>query len=113
MKIKINNTEYELNFGIRFVRELDKIASVSNNGISLGMALMRTLPALQTYDPVALCNVIYAASYGNKPRPSMKAVETFIDKEVSFEDLEKYFDDILKEINESTATKLVAKNLKA
>ena len=74
---------------------------------------MRTLPALQTYDPVALSDVIYAASYGNKPRPSMKDVETFIDKEVSFEDLEKYFDDILKEINESTATKLVAKNLKA
>jgi hypothetical protein len=113
MKIKINNTEYELNFGIRFVRELDKVASVSNNGISLGMALMRTLPALQTCDPVALCNVIYAAAYGNNPRPSMKDVERFIDKEVSFEELEKYFDDILKEINESTATKLVAKNLKA
>ena len=113
MKIKINNTEYELNFGIRFVRELDKVAGVSNNGISLGMALMRTLPALQTGDPVALCNVIYASAYGNKPRPSMKDVEAFIDKEVSFEDLEKCFDDILKEIDESTATKLVAKNLKA
>ena len=113
MKIKIKGTEYELNFGIRFVRELDKVASVSNNGVSLGMALMRTLPALQTYDPVALYNVIYASAYDNKPRPSMEDVETFIDKEVSFEDLEKYFDDILKEINESTATKLVAKNLKA
>ena len=113
MKIKINNTECELNFGIRFVRELDKIASISNKGISLGMALMRTLPALQAYDPVALCNVIYAAAYGNKPRPSMKDVERFIDKEVSFEELEKYFDNILKEIDESTATKLVAKNLKA
>ena len=113
MKIKIKGTEYELNFGIRFVRELDKVASVSNNGVSLGMALMRTLPALQTYEPVSLCNVIYASAYDNKPRPSMKDVETFIDKEVSFKDLEKYFDDILKEINESTATKLVAKNLKA
>ena len=38
MKIKINNTEYELNFGIRFVRELDKIEKMTNKGISLGMA---------------------------------------------------------------------------
>lgn len=113
MKIKIKNIEYTLNFGIRFVRELDKVASVSNNGISLGMALMRTLPALQTYDPVALCNVIYAAAYDNKPRPTVKDIEDFIDNEVSFENLEKYFDEILKQINESTATKLVAKNLKA
>lgn len=113
MKIKIKGTEYELNFGIRFVRELDKVASVSNNGISLGMALMRTLPALRTYDPVALCNAIYAAAYDNKPRPTMKDVEAFIDKEASFEDLEKYFDNILKQIDESTATKLVSKNLKA
>lgn len=113
MKIKIKGTEYELNFGIRFVRELDKVASVSNNGISLGMALMRTLPALRTYDPVALCNVIYAAAYDNKPRPTMEDVEAFIDKEASLEDLEKYFDNILKQIDESTATKLVSKNLKA
>lgn len=113
MKIKIKGTEYELNFGIRFVRELDKVASVSNNGISLGMALMRTLPALRTYDPVALCNVIYAAAYDNKPRPTMEDVEAFIDKEVSLEDLEKHFDNILKQIDESTATKLVSKNLKA
>lgn len=113
MKIKIKGTEYELNFGIRFVRELDKVASVSNNGISLGMALMRTLPALRTCDPVALCNVIYAAAYDNKPRPTMEDVEAFIDKEVSVEDLEKYFDNILKQIDESTATKLVSKNLKA
>lgn len=110
MILKINDKECVLHFGVRFVRELDKIAGVSSKGISLGMSLTRTLPALQTYDPVAFSNVVYAAAYGNKPRPKMEDIESFIDND---EDIEKHFDEILEEVQNSTATKLVAKNMKS
>lgn len=110
MIVKINNKDCKLHFGVRFVRELDKVAGITKNGISLGMGLTRTLPALQTYDPVALTNVIFAAAYDNKPRPSLLDVEKFIDNDLN---IEKHVDLILKEIQNSTATKLVAKNLKA
>ena len=110
MELKINGKNCELNFGVRFVRELDKVAGVSSKGISLGMALTRTLPALETYDPVALSNVIYAGAYANSPRPTLDDADKFVETD---EELEKHFDEILKEVHNSTATKLVAKNLKA
>ena len=78
MELKINGKNCELNFGVRFVRELDKVAGVSSKGISLGMALTRTLPALETYDPVALSNVIYAGAYANSPRPTLDDTDKFV-----------------------------------
>ena len=48
------------------------------NGASLGMGLTRTLPALETGDPVALANVLYAASYDTNPRfRKMKLMNTW------------------------------------
>ena len=51
MKIKINKKDVELNFGVRFVGELDKIAgmSVKVQGITqnFGFALPKVIPGLQ------------------------------------------------------------------
>ena len=51
MEIKLNDKTVQLNFGVRFVRELDKVAGMSVNGQSFGFGLTKSLPALQAYDP--------------------------------------------------------------
>ena len=54
--------------------------------------------------------MIYAGAYANSPRPTLDDTDKFVETD---EELEKHFDEILKEVHNSTATKLVAKNLKA
>ena len=105
MILKINEKDVELKFGVRFVRELDKVGS-----FNMGMALTKAIPALQAYDPVALSNVIYAASYGSTPRPAMTEIDDFLD---GYAKIEKLFDDVTKEMLKANAVKVAAKNLKA
>ena len=109
MEIKINDKNVELNFGVAFVRELDKVAGMKVNGQSFGFGLTKSLPALQAYDPAVLSDVLYCAAWANKPRPTQKAIDEIIDTD---SDLEKVFDEVNKAIAESNAVKVAAKNMK-
>lgn len=110
MKLTINTKEYELYFGVGFVRELDANAGVSASGVKFGMGLTKSLPALRGYDPAVLADVIYAATVSENSRPSQKEVDNFIDTDA---DLEKLFADVQKEMLSANAVKLAVKNLKA
>lgn len=110
MQLKINSKNYELNFGVKFVRELDKNAGVSASGVSFGMGLTKALPALQAYDPAVLSDVIYAATAASKKRPSSNEVDDFIDSDI---DLEPVFAQVSQEMLAANAVKLAVKNMKA
>ncbi|GBG94648.1 hypothetical protein LFYK43_11070 [Ligilactobacillus salitolerans] len=112
MQVKINGKEIELKFGVKFTRELDKIAGLDVQGASFGMGLTKTIPALNTADPAALSDVIYAAtSTVLSFRPSQDDVDDFID---GYEgDLEKLFDDVIAEMGKANAIKVALKNAQA
>ncbi|MCT4402552.1 tail assembly chaperone [Leuconostoc suionicum] len=112
MQVKINNKEVELKFGVKFVRELDKVAGLDVNGASFGMGLTKSIPALNTADPAVLADVIYSAASTNKAfRPSQDDVDDFIDDYDG--DLEKLFDDVTKEMSSANAIKVALKNAQA
>ncbi|NLT85682.1 tail assembly chaperone [Leuconostoc sp.] len=112
MQVKINNKEVELKFGVKFVRELDKVAGLDVNGASFGMGLTKSIPALNTADPAVLADVIYSAASTNKAfRPSQDDVDNFIDDYDG--DLEKLFDDVIKEMSVANAIKVALKNAQA
>lgn len=112
MQVKINNKEVELKFGVKFVRELDKVAGLDVNGASFGMGLTKSVPALNTADPAVLADVIYSAASTNKAfRPSQDDVDNFIDDYDG--DLEKLFDDVIKEMSAANAIKVALKNAQA
>lgn len=112
MQVKINNKELELKFGVKFVRELDKVAGLDVNGASFGMGLTKSIPALNTADPAVLADVIYSAASTNKAfRPSQDDVDNFIDDYDG--DLEKLFDDVTKEMSAANAIKVALKNAQA
>ncbi|MBZ1515884.1 tail assembly chaperone [Leuconostoc mesenteroides] len=112
MQVKINNKEVELKFGVKFVRELDKVAGLDVNGASFGMGLTKSVPALNTADPAVLADVIYSAASTNKAfRPSQDDVDNFIDDYDG--DLEKLFDDVTKEMSAANAIKVALKNAQA
>ncbi|RDG16510.1 hypothetical protein DQM11_10050 [Leuconostoc pseudomesenteroides] len=112
MQVKINNKEVELKFGVKFVRELDKVAGLDVNGASFGMGLTKSIPALNTADPAVLADVIYSAASTNKAfRPSQDDVDNFIDDYDG--GLEKLFDDVTKEMSAANAIKVALKNAQA
>lgn len=112
MQVKINNKEVKLKFGVKFVRELDKVAGLDVNGASFGMGLTKSVPALNTADPAVLADVIYSAASTNKAfRPSQDDVDNFIDDYDG--DLEKLFDDVTKEMSAANAIKVALKNAQA
>lgn len=112
MQVKINNKEVELKFGVKFVRELDKVAGLDVNGTSFGMGLTKSIPALNTADPAVLADVIYSAASTNKAfRPSQDDVDNFIDDYDG--DLEKLFDDVTKAMSAANAIKVALKNAQA
>lgn len=107
MELTINDKKVELKFGVRFLRELDKIASVENSGIKFGMGLSRSILGLRAYDAAVLADVLYAASYG---KVGQATIDNYLD---NCEDLEKIFDDVIKEISESNVANLAVKKMKA
>ncbi len=108
MEITINHKKIQLKFGIRFLRELDKIDGVEVQGQSLGFAIQVALPKLENFDPVTLSDALYAASYEASPRPSRADVDDYVD---TCDDLESLFIEIRREIETSNSIKLTAKKL--
>lgn len=112
MQLKINNKNVEFNFGVRFVRELDKVAGIEHEGVKIGYGVAKCLPELKAYDPAALSDVLYCASFKSSPRPGQHEVDNYLET-LTAEQLKKLFDNTIEEINKATVLKLAIKNLKA
>lgn len=110
MQLTINGKDYELNFGVRFVREMDKNIGAIMHGINFGMGVARALAGLNAYDAATLSDTIYAATITDKKRPKPSEVDDFIDANT---DLEELFKAVLDEMNSANAVKAIAKNMKA
>lgn len=106
MEIKINDKTVELKFGVRFVRELDKLRSPEINDVKVGLALDVTLPVLTAHDPAIISDYIYCAAYKNHPRPTRTEIDQFLDK---CEDFDKVADQVVEEVKESNVIKSAAK----
>lgn len=110
MQLTINGKEYELNFGVRFVREMDKNLGAVMHGINFGMGVAKALAGLNAYDAAVLADTIYSATVASKKRPSANEVDDFID---SNSDLDSLFKQVKDEMNSANAVKAIAKNMKA
>lgn len=110
MELTINDKNYNANFGVRFVRELDKSAGLNVNGASFGMGLSKALVGLRSYDPATLSDVLYFGMLNAGSHPTQKQVDDYLDNDA---DLEKLFDEVIKELQESNSVKVAVKNLKA
>jgi len=102
MVLTINSKEYELNFGIGFLRETDKKYFVEKAGIKFGASMDLKIPYLLAGDTVTLSDVLYAATHALKSRPAQKDIDTYID---SAEDIEALFEEVVDELKKSNATK--------
>lgn len=102
MNIKINGNEYNLNFGIGFLREMDERFYQSYNGIRYGVAMEAKFPSLVTGNLVTLSEIIYSGTHAEEKRPTQVEVDQYIE---SLEDTSALFDEVIGELKKSSVTK--------
>ena len=103
MKLKIKGKEYSFKFGTKFVRELDKVMPFIDGNMEFGMGLSaKVLPELRSYNVNTLSRV------SEEETITLDEMDDYIDE---VKDIEKLFDEVLKELAESNAGKLAVRNL--
>lgn len=102
MQLTINGTDYELNFGLRFCREISKDKQQSKYGVDLRIGIENAVTNLYTGDVLILPDLVKAATSHLKKKPSDKDIEDFLD---TYDDLGGLCDDFLSQLLEQSATK--------
>lgn len=103
MVLTINEKEYNIKFGVKFVRKMDEKYYISSDGVKYGMALEKKLPTLFSGDAVTLSEVIYEGTCAEPKRPTKDEIDNFIDEH---DDIEGLFEEVLEELKNSNATKV-------
>lgn len=120
MDIKILDKMYEFNFGLAFIRGLDKKHEIENKkaNIKMGAGIELTVPGLLNGGINELAEVLLTANETTKKgtdKISKADLEQYL--ETDCEDIEKLFDDVVEALKESNATKVkitrLLKNLEA
>ena len=103
MLFEIKGKDYELKFGIGFIRKLDEVYKADYSGIEFGMGLTMATIQLQQYNPAGLSEVIRAAVKGNVRLSAVdEAIEDYADEH---DGLESLFEEINSELGKSTVVK--------
>lgn len=105
MDITINGKEYELVFGLKFIRELDKTYTQKIDGMEFGVGIETAIPYLKMKNPVVLYEIIKAATSHLKSKPSNADIEKELEELAEEDKLEQLFEDIETAMGESAFLK--------
>ena len=83
MQLKIGSKDVKLKFGMKFCRELDKVYRVDYQGLEFGMGVNLAFMNLNQSNPVALAEVVKAATAheGYSTDDIDDAIERYAEKE--------------------------------
>lgn len=113
MKITINDKEYTLRFGTKFINSLDNIYSQNMNGVEFGMGMEMMQSYMGLRRPTALINVIVAGLSHLNTAPSEDKVEEYLEAVFEKGEDEKLFVEVEKSMEQAPFLKRKMKELKA
>ena len=102
MTVTIDGTDYEIRFGIGFVRNLDKKYERTEHGTTFGLGLESTIPFLLTDNVLVLSELIYEGTCHLKKRPTQAQVDAYID---NCEDIDALLSEVKEELKNQNATR--------
>lgn len=106
MKFKIDGKEYQLEFGMKFINELDKRYAVDYQGFKFGMGVNMAFMYLNQYNPTVIQNIIAAAIAHEKNRPTESEIEeAIVQYAIENDGLDKLFEQLLDELGKSPLLK--------
>lgn len=114
-ELTIKDQVYEFNFGMGFMREVNKKISAPVEGlkdVKKNIGLQYLVAGVVDGDLEALVDILDTANMGHKPRVSRDLLDSYIDDENT--DIDKLFADVMDFLSNANATKkTVATLLKA
>lgn len=103
MILTINDIDYEIKFGIGFVRRLDeKYYTKGVAGAQFGLGLESRLPLLLAGDTLVLAEFLYMGTAHLDKRPKQADIDDFID---TVGDIDALFDEVVDELKKQNATR--------
>lgn len=113
-ELVIKDVAYPLNFGMGFVRKLDKSVNIPVDGlpgVKKDIGLTYAIMSLIDNDIIMLADVINIANEGQNPRLTKPAIDEYLEDEST--DLEELFDKILGFFKSANCTKRTAARVDA
>jgi signal recognition particle GTPase len=111
-ELTINNTVYEFNFGMGFIRDLDPTVTKPIDGVKgkvQNLGVQYAVAGIIDSDVEALSDVLLRANKGFNPRLTQKDVDAFIENEET--DLDEVFETVLGFLQSANVTKKITQNL--
>ena len=110
-ELTINGNVYGFNFGMGFMREMNKRISTPVEGLDVkkNIGLQYAVAGILDGDVEELVNVLEVANKGQDLRITRQQLDNFIDDENT--DIDKLFDDVLDFLKRANATKKVTVSL--
>lgn len=108
--ITIDGKEYDLHYGIDFIREMDKRYQIDANGFPFGIGIQSAVIYLTQGNPVVLEDIILSATHTLKSVPSKDGIEAWLEAQ---EDFEPIFADFLAALETAPMTKRQVKTILA
>lgn len=104
--LSINNTDYQFNFGMGFLKKIEKTAQVPVEGmpgIKQDQGLFLNMAKVYDGDVLALEDVLMLANEGFSPRLKREEFESFIEDEAT--DIDALFEIVLDFFRKANPTK--------
>lgn len=111
--LEINGTQYPINFGIGFLKTINrsKQTPVANmDGVKKNIGLLYSAASIMDGDVEELINVILLGNQTEQPRLERKTLETYIDDPET--DIDGLFDTVMDFLSSANACKRVIRELK-
>lgn len=106
MELTINGQVYQFNFGMGFLRDVNKKIQMPVDNVkdvSKGIGLRYMISSVMDGDMEALVDLLDAANKGQSPRVTRDQLDGYIDEQET--DIDKLFEDTLGFLRRANATK--------
>lgn len=102
MILTINGKNYELKFGLGFLAEMNKRHSAEIEGVQVGYGSMKLINlGLNLQDPLAIVDLIRAATAEAPQKPSNEDLERFVEEQILNNTFSTTFNAIFDELKKS------------
>lgn len=111
-ELTINEVVYQFNFGMGFLREINKRVNVPVDGlpgVKENVGLRYAVGMLLVNDLETLVDVLHTANMGFNPRITRNALDSYIDNAAT--DIDALFAEVLDFLEKANATKKTTKDL--
>jgi hypothetical protein len=112
-ELEIKGTVYPLNFGMGFLREVNKKISIPVDGapgVKQNVGLRHIIGRLMDCDMEALVEVLSAAGYKQEPRITADLLDKYIDDPDT--DVDELFNKVMDFLEKSNATRKTLQEMK-